>query len=137
YQGNYYEGIICWYQGGLSMTKIYEDISGPIGKTPLVRVFKEEADAVLLAKLEGLNPGGSVKDRTAYSMIEDAEDAGKISPGSTIIEPTSGNTGIALALIAASKGYRLILTMPDTMSIERRRLLAAYGAELVLTPGEQ
>ena len=111
-----------------------------IGKTPLVKVsrYAKAADAenaTILAKLEYFNPAGSVKDRVALAMIEDAEEKGILKPGATIIEPTSGNTGIGLASVAASKGYKAILTLPDTMSVERRTLLAAYGAELVLTEG--
>lgn len=107
-----------------------------VGATPLVklrRVIPQEA-ATVLGKMENLNPGGSVKDRIALAMVEDAERSGRLQPGSTIVEPTSGNTGIGLALVAAVKGYRIILTMPEDMSIERRRLLERYGAELVLTP---
>ena len=116
--------------------KIYADILEKIGRTPLVRISKlNRGNAEGLVKVESFNPAGSVKDRIAIGMIEAAEKAGKIAPGALIIEPTSGNTGIGLALVAAVKGYRLILTMPDTMSIERRKLLAAYGAELVLTEG--
>ena len=116
--------------------KIYADILKKIGRTPLVRISKlNRGNAEVLVKVESFNPAGSVKDRIAIGMIEAAEKAGKIAPGALIIEPTSGNTGIGLALVAAVKGYRLILTMPDTMSIERRKLLAAYGAELVLTEG--
>ena len=116
--------------------KIYNNILEKIGKTPLVRINKlNRGNAEVLAKVEYFNPAGSVKDRIAIGMIEAAEKAGKIAPGALIIEPTSGNTGIGLALVAAVKGYKLILTMPDTMSIERRKLLAAYGAELVLTEG--
>ncbi len=107
-----------------------------IGRTPMVRLGRiVPADAAeVLAKMESLNPGGSVKDRIALAMIEDAERDGRLRPGATIVEPTSGNTGIGLAMVAAVKGYRLVLTMPDDMSIERRKLLARYGAELVLTP---
>ena len=117
-----------------------ENILELIGDTPLVRIGKmaeSEGGPEIWAKLEGLNPGGSVKDRVALSMIEAAEREGRLGPGGVIIEPTSGNTGIGLALVAAAKGYRLILTMPETMSMERRQLLQAYGAAVVLTPGEQ
>ncbi len=119
--------------------KIYNSITELIGKTPLLELKKLEEEfeskARLLAKLEFFNPAGSVKDRVALNMIEDAEARGLLKKGATIIEPTSGNTGIGLALVAVSRGYRLILTMPDTMSVERRNLLKAYGAELVLTEG--
>lgn len=119
--------------------KIYQSVTELIGNTPLLRInnyMKEKGlDANILVKLELFNPAGSVKDRVAKAMIEDAEAKGLLKPGSVIIEPTSGNTGIGLASIATSKGYRIILTMPDTMSVERRNLLAAYGAELVLTEG--
>ncbi|PLX94723.1 MAG: cysteine synthase A [Desulfuromonas sp.] len=110
---------------------------GQIGNTPLVRINSESdrGEAAIWGKMEGTNPGGSVKDRIALAMIEDAEQNGRLKPGMTIVEPTSGNTGIGLALVAAVKGYPLILTMPDTMSLERRRLFNVYGAELVLTPG--
>ena len=112
-----------------------------IGGTPLLRLGKtiEKMDlkADVFVKLESFNPGGSAKDRVALSMIDDAESRGLLKPGATIIEPTSGNTGVGLALVCAVRGYHLILTMPDTMSIERRRLVAAYGAEVVLTPGNQ
>ncbi len=121
--------------------KIYARITDLIGRTPLVRLGNYEKkhglSAKLIVKLEYLNPAGSVKDRVAAAMIADAESRGLLKAGSVIIEPTSGNTGIGLAAIAAAKGYRIILTMPDTMSIERRSLLAAYGAEIVLTPGAQ
>ncbi len=110
-----------------------------VGNTPMVRLHRlpPAGSALVWAKLEAFNPGGSVKDRIALSMIEAAEESGELSPGGTIVEATSGNTGIGLAMTAAVKGYRLVLTMPDTMSAERRALLAAYGAELVVTPGEQ
>ncbi|MBE6008652.1 MAG: cysteine synthase A [Lachnospiraceae bacterium] len=121
--------------------KIYSNITELIGKTPILeleRLEKEfESKARIFGKLELFNPAGSVKDRVALNMIEDAENKGLLKPGATIIEPTSGNTGIGLALVAVSRGYRLILTMPDTMSIERRNLLKAYGAELVLTEGSK
>jgi cysteine synthase A len=118
---------------------VHNNILKHIGHTPLIRIMRMVAEdsAEIWAKLEGFNPGGSVKDRVALSMIEAAEREGTLKPGGTIIEPTSGNTGIGLALVAAVKGYRLILTMPETMSMERRLLLEAYGAELVLTPGEE
>ncbi|MBR0451588.1 MAG: cysteine synthase A [Oscillospiraceae bacterium] len=121
------------------MAKIYKGILDLIGNTPLVEVTNLEkevgAEATILVKLEYLNPAGSVKDRIGKAMIEDAEAKGLLKPGSTIIEPTSGNTGIGLAAIAAGKGYRMILTMPETMSVERRNILKAYGAEIVLTEG--
>jgi len=122
------------------MGKIYTQATQLIGRTPLLKVsnFSEEKgieNVELLAKLEYLNPAGSVKDRVALAMVEDAEKKGILKPGATIIEPTSGNTGIGLALVAAVKGYRTILTLPETMSVERRTLLKAYGAELVLTEG--
>ncbi len=119
--------------------KIYSDISELIGRTPLLRLEGIEKElglkAKLVAKLESFNPAGSAKDRVALAMIEKAEKEGKLKKGAVIIEPTSGNTGIGLALVAVSRGYRLILTMPDTMSVERRNLLKAYGAEIVLTEG--
>ena len=118
------------------MARIYSDILGTIGRTPLVRINKLNTGAAeVVAKLESFNPGSSAKDRPGLAMIEAAEKAGLLKPGALIIEPTSGNTGIGLAIAAAVKGYKLCLTMPDTMSIERRKLLAAYGAEIVLTPG--
>ncbi len=118
---------------------IKPDILKLIGNTPLVRIRRltEPQDAEIYVKIEGFNPGGSVKDRIALNMIEVAEKTGRLKPGGTIIEPTSGNTGIGLSLVCAVKGYRLILTMPETMSIERRQLLAAYGAELILTPADK
>ncbi len=120
------------------MANIKTTILETIGNTPLVRINKINAGkANIFAKVEYFNPAGSVKDRVALSMIEDAEAKGLLKQGSIIVEPTSGNTGIGLALVAAVKGYRLILTMPDSMSMERRNLLAAYGAELVLTPGAE
>jgi cysteine synthase A len=123
------------------MSRIYRSIDQLIGKTPLLELTNFERmhglGAVILAKLEYFNPAGSVKDRIARAMIEDAEKRGALTKDSVIIEPTSGNTGIGLAAVAAARGYRLIITMPDTMSIERRNLLKAYGAEIVLTDGTQ
>lgn len=115
---------------------IADSVLDLVGATPLVRLQRvvPQGAATVLGKMENLNPAGSVKDRIALAMVEDAERAGSLSPGSTIVEPTSGNTGIGLALVAAVKGYRLILTMPEDMSLERRRLLERYGAELILTP---
>ncbi|AFV02768.1 Cysteine synthase [Dehalobacter sp. UNSWDHB] len=121
------------------MSKIYEGLTDLIGGTPLVKLKKLTIglNAEIVAKLESFNPGGSVKDRIALHMIKTAEEKGLINTNSVIIEPTSGNTGIGLAFVTAARGYRLILTMPDTMSVERRSLLKAYGAELVLTPGAE
>lgn len=124
------------------MSRIKESALELIGNTPMLKLnrYSEKAgvtDAVILAKLEYLNPAGSVKDRVALAMVEEAEEKGILKPGATIIEPTSGNTGIGLALIAAAKGYQAILTLPDTMSVERRNLLSAYGAKLVLTEGKK
>lgn len=122
------------------MGHIYESITELIGKTPILEVKNieesEQLKAKILVKLEYFNPAGSVKDRVALEMIEDAERSGKIQPGATIIEPTSGNTGIGLASVAAAKGYKAIFTMPETMSIERRKLLLGYGAEIILTDGK-
>lgn len=123
------------------MTKVASSVLELIGHTPLVEIgklaAKHNAKAKVVAKLESFNVAGSVKDRVALSLIRDAEERGVLQPGATIIEPTSGNTGIGLALVSAVRGYHLILTMPETMSIERRKLLKAYGAELVLTPGAE
>ena len=121
------------------MSRIYTSMEQLIGQTPLlelVRIEREEdLKARLLVKLESFNPGGSVKDRAAKAMLDDAEARGLLQPGAAIIEPTSGNTGIGLAAVAAVRGYRVVIVMPDSMSVERRRLMSAYGAELVLTPG--
>lgn len=121
--------------------KIYKSVTDLVGNTPLLELTNLEkesnAKATVLAKLEYFNPAGSVKDRIAKAMIEDGESKGLVSKGTVVIEPTSGNTGIGLASVCASKGYRIILTMPDTMSVERRNILKAYGAEVVLTPGSE
>ncbi len=121
------------------MSRIFKSVAELVGHTPLVELVNYEKnnklEATIIAKVEGFNPAGSVKDRVAKSIIEDYEAKGILKPGSTIIEPTSGNTGIGLAAIAASKGYKLIITLPETMSVERRNLIKAYGAELVLTEG--
>ena len=117
---------------------IYKKLTDLIGRTPLLETTRREGQlARVLVKIEYFNPGGSVKDRIALAMIEDAEQRGVLRPGATIIEPTSGNTGVGLAWVGSSRGYRVVLTMPDTMSVERRNLLRAYGAELELTPGAQ
>jgi cysteine synthase A len=119
------------------MKKIYEDNAQSMGNTPLVKLHKitEGAQAIVLAKMEGRNPAYSVKCRIGAAMIWDAEEKGLLKPGMEIIEPTSGNTGIALAYVAAARGYQLTLAMPETMSLERRKVLAAFGARLILTPG--
>jgi cysteine synthase A len=121
------------------MKQVYNNVLETIGKTPLIRLNKltEDLNCTIVGKSESRNPGGSVKDRICFSMITEAENQGLIKPHTVIIEPTSGNTGIGLAMVSAVKGYHLILTMPETMSLERRTLLAAYGAELVLTPGAE
>lgn len=121
------------------MAKLYDNITKLVGQTPIVklnRLVPEDA-AEVYVKLESFNPGSSVKDRIALQMIEDAEKEGKITPGDTIVEPTSGNTGIGLAWVGAAKGYKIVIVMPDTMSVERRKLIQTYGAELVLTPGSE
>ncbi|MBN1560276.1 cysteine synthase A [candidate division KSB1 bacterium] len=117
------------------MAQVYDDNSLAIGRTPLVRLQRMAGDATILAKIEGRNPAYSVKCRIGASMVWDAEERGILAPGKTIIEPTSGNTGIALAFVAAARGYKLILTMPETMSIERRKLLKIFGAQVILTEG--
>ena len=122
------------------MAKVDESASELVGKTPLLKLNKYQKsvgvkDVSILAKLEYLNPAGSVKDRVALQMIEDLEESGQIKPGATLIEPTSGNTGIGIAAVAASKGYKVVITIPETMSIERRNIIKAYGAEIVLTDG--
>jgi len=119
--------------------RVYDNIADTFGNTPLVRIprLNKGLGAEILCKLESKNPAGSVKDRIGVAMIEAAERDGKLRPNSVIVEPTSGNTGIALAFVCAAKGYPLILTMPETMTIERRNLLKAYGAQLVLTPGTE
>jgi len=123
------------------MAKVAKQLTELIGKTPLLELVKFSADKGLskpiIAKIESFNPGGSVKDRIALAMIEEAEKKGLLKPGATIIEPTSGNTGVGLALVSAVKGYHLVLTMPETMSVERRKLVKAYGAEVKLTPGAE
>lgn len=123
------------------MAKVAKQLTELIGKTPLLELVKFSADKGLskpiIAKIESFNPGGSVKDRIALAMIEEAKKKGLLKPGATIIEPTSGNTGVGLALVAAVKGYHLVLTMPETMSVERRKLVKAYGAEVKLTPGAE
>ncbi|OJG44999.1 cysteine synthase A [Enterococcus hermanniensis] len=123
--------------GANNMTKIYNSILDTIGETPIIKLknFGNDDGAQIYVKLESFNPGGSLKDRIALSMIEEAEKTGKLKPGMAIVEPTSGNTGIGLAMVGAAKGYPVTLVMPETMSVERRKLMQAYGAELVLTPG--
>src|SRR5579872_5367767 len=120
------------------MGRIYDNLADTFGNTPLVKIprLNRGLGATVLVKMESFNPAGSVKDRIGVAMIEAAERDGKLKAGRIVIEPTSGNTGIALAFVCAAKGYPLILTMPDTMTVERRRLLKAYGAQLILTPGE-
>ncbi len=121
------------------MAKMHKTILEKVGGTPLVEISNKlnKGGARVLAKVEFFNPGGSVKDRIALAMVEDAEKRGVLKPGATLVEPTSGNTGVGLALVSAVKGYHLVLTMPETMSVERRKLAAAYGAEIVLTPGTE
>ena len=118
------------------MSRIYTSAEELIGRTPLLQLKTTGLEARILAKLESFNPGGSAKDRAAVAMLNDAENRGILKPGAVIIEPTSGNTGIGLALVGTIRGYRVIIVMPDSMSMERRKLMGAYGAELVLTPGE-
>jgi len=132
------EALLILKKGGNKMGRIFEDITKTIGNTPLVKINKLNTveGVTLLAKLESFNPLSSIKDRIGAALIEAAEKEGLIKEGTTIIEPTSGNTGIALAFVSAAKGYRLILTMPETMSVERRQLLKIFGAELVLTDGK-
>lgn len=129
------------FEGGITYGKVYQNVTELIGHTPLLEVQNIESElglkAKILVKLELFNPAGSVKDRVAKNMVEEAERQGILKRGGTIIEPTSGNTGIGLASIAASKGYRAIFTMPETMSVERRKLLQGYGAEIVLTDGKK
>ncbi|HTH13073.1 MAG TPA: cysteine synthase family protein, partial [Spirochaetia bacterium] len=121
------------------MARVAKDLTELIGRTPLLELsrFASGAGATVLAKLENLNPGASVKDRIALTMVETAAREGRLPPGGTLVEPTSGNTGIGLSWVAAVKGYRVILTMPESMSLERRKLLAAFGAEIVLTPATE
>lgn len=135
------KGKKCLMKGNVKIMKTYKTVTDLIGKTPLLELtnFEKEhnLNATILAKLEYFNPAGSVKDRVAKAMIDDAEKRGVLKPGAVIIEPTSGNTGIGLAAVAASRGYKIILTMPETMSVERRKLLKAYGADIVLTDGSK
>ena len=120
------------------MSKIYDSVDQLIGNTPLVKLNRlvEPGMADVYLKLESLNPAGSIKDRIALAMVEKAEQEGKLTPGGTIVEPTSGNTGIGLAMVAAAKGYHLVIVMPETMSVERRKMMQGYGAKLILTPGD-